>query len=154
MKEFYLKNVRRKRNLKKDNDTNLDLGLNMGLGAMAAVGILTKTMFGGITKMFGENEMPKDLAKQMMEGAVAGMLDHFDGMLESQRQEISELNKEIDKLKLDKSILEEKVEDYETDEESLGDSKINRSNPMWWTPARRKAHGEKLKKAFAKRNKK
>jgi hypothetical protein len=62
---------------------------------------------GGMKKMFGE-ETPQELAKEMMEGAVSGILNHFEWKIDT-------LKREKEKLIEEKNDLENQLESIKRD---------------------------------------
>jgi hypothetical protein len=61
------------------------------IAVVGVTSVLLESMTRGMRKMFEETAMPKDLAKQLMEGMVKGMLDHFEGKIATMANTIDEL---------------------------------------------------------------
>ncbi len=75
--------------------------LSLGLG-MVAAGTVINMLLGGMKKMdlFGNEKEPQNLAKQMMAGAVEGILEHFEWKIDELKRESDRLNnKNADLLK-------------------------------------------------------
>ena len=69
--------------------------LNLGIG-IAASSVAFSILLGGMNKMAGlfGDETPQKLAKEMMAGAVEGILEHFEYKLDEQKRQIERLIKE------------------------------------------------------------
>jgi len=73
--------------------------LNLGIGMTAssvALSVALSILLGGMNKMAGlfGDETPQKLAKEMMAGAVEGILEHFEYKLDEQKRQIERLIKE------------------------------------------------------------
>jgi len=80
--------------------------LNSLLPAITTVGIMGAVM-GGLNKMFGTNEIPKGVVKELMEGIMEGLIYHFQGTIDDQKREIENLQEQRDKLEVENEKLKE-----------------------------------------------
>lgn len=83
--------------------TALHLGLMSGIMAIA---------LRGLDEMFGETEkIPKGVVKELMEGALSGMFDYFEGKMNELDYEVRQLQSEVRELKGERTQLEDMCED-------------------------------------------
>lgn len=87
--------------------------LTLGLG-MATTGGIIGMLIGGMNKMAGlfrEEDTPRKLAKDMMAGAVEGILEHFEWKMDELKRENERVvNNNADLIK-DRDMFKEKYEE-------------------------------------------
>ena len=92
--------------------------LNSSIFGILGAGLVMPMLFstlGGMKKMFEfEDVKNRNLAKQMMSGAVEGILDHFEWKLDEQKRQIADLKEEIGKLKEERDSYKEKLDKKES----------------------------------------
>ncbi len=81
------------------------LGLNIGMSAAVL------SIIGGMNKMAGlfGDETPQKLAKEMMAGAVEGLLEHFEYKFDEQKRQIENLREEIKNLAVERDTFKEEL---------------------------------------------
>ena len=69
--------------------------------------LMSGLILGGLTKMFGTNEIPKGVVKELMEGVMDGLIFHFDGKIDELKDKNKKLVEKNTELELKNERLEE-----------------------------------------------
>jgi len=72
----------------------------IGLSTVGLSGGLILNMLGGMNKMFGSNDIPKGVVRELMEGVMDGLTIYFEQRIADLKRENEEFNNKIEELEI------------------------------------------------------
>ena len=96
------------------------------LGIALTAGVVGMLM-GVMNKMFGNTEkIPKGVVKELMEGVVSGLMEHFEMKIEDLKSDVERLEKDLEHVTTEKACLSDALEVAQSKINELTDEKINK----------------------------